>query len=459
MPILHISDGTTMVDLGAGLLQYAPETGADSQRHTITETCHSDFSGPNPATVLAQIDDLMRLLAQAHAYIIGGGSVPVYLEYQPDLSMPVERSLLVIEDWRTDCSIDVDDREALRSELAAYSVEVTVRWTRTEYRELAAEIEIPLLNSSIANKATGGVVVYNHDDATSGHDNYVEIAAADVDGELPVPMRLEITNTYATNKDLAVFVGLATYGAPATIPHILEAELGASGTVTVTDDATCSGTGGTGGIGQYAAITWTGSAEALIRKWSLTAAQVQACAGRYFRLLARFKTLPASGISIRAGMLLPSGTTPLAYSGLVNLNITDALQDLGMIRIPPWLPSESSIGAVDLGLYATKSGGGGLDLDFIALIPTDGYREIRAAVTGVAQNQVIVDDGIDDLVWLQASGGTKTGQLVSNGEPLLLQPNRLHRLYFMFLSDTSGAAEIARTHSIRAYYRPRRLTL
>ena len=85
---------------------------------------------------------------------------------------------------------------------ASGSLGVELVFTRPNYFD-SDEVLLPLSNST-QSRITNGIVLTNCDDTS--HDNYFEIDEDDISTELPAPLRLEITNLYATGtlKDLIV---------------------------------------------------------------------------------------------------------------------------------------------------------------------------------------------------------------------------------------------------------------
>jgi hypothetical protein len=450
---LQVTDGTVTVDLNgtnssgrAAFKDYVFRP-PEKDEEEITESARVRFWDTSLANVLTTIRKLETLLSQAEEWTKYRRGTRVYVKGRADSTSDLYRAL--ISSGRVEY-----DKEAFGAQLQAHTFWVDVEWTRGLW-EADTEIELALLNGSIGAKQTGGITIYNHDDADSGHDDWVAIDDADVTGVVPAPVRLELTDTYASDQTFTLYLAHSAYLNYANFLHVLEGESGTAGagvTGTPTANATCSG-------GNYMALSWAASSEITLVAWALTAAQIQACAGRWFRVLARFKTLPAASLTTRLAMSLPSALPLLSVSPERVLSTSDYLQDLGALRIPPWLPGESSCGALDLKLLATKTSGGSLDLDFLALLPADALRCLRTAgSTGAVNTDKVIDDGMLGLSYIQSAGGTKTAQLSTYGAPILLVPGRDQRLYVL-AANQSGGSEILRTHSVRAYFRPRRLTL
>src|SRR4030043_651883 len=106
------------------------------------------------------------------------------------------------------------------------SVIATIIVERKPYWDAKDEVQVPLTNGNGTNN-TSGLTVFNHDDgggASPNHpDNWVEIAATDVLGDLPGPTRLEVINTYATGRLFTLWIG-KNWTDPAHFSHIIGGE-------------------------------------------------------------------------------------------------------------------------------------------------------------------------------------------------------------------------------------------
>ncbi len=301
---LQISDGVTTVDLNganstgaAAFKDYTPKAKGQSTEPGITESARVRFRDTTVANVLAEMRVLELLLEQAQEYALTQRGVPVYLKFKSEGSETLYRSQILAGE------LDYD-KATLGYTWQVKSSPVLladVMWTRVPFWEADVEVQVSLLNGSVEAKTTNALVLYNHDDATAGHDCYAEIAAADVVGTLPANCRVQLTNTYATAVGMNYYLALGAYADVATLTHILEGESATLIGGANADEATCSGTGGTAGVGQYAGITGITAADVRAATWTIGAAQAIAMAGQFFQVFARFKTLPAGVILTLAG--------------------------------------------------------------------------------------------------------------------------------------------------------------
>jgi hypothetical protein len=317
---------------------------------------------------------------------------------------------------------------------------------RYSFWENNSEVQIPLDNDSIGDKTTNAVTIENRCDFN--HFNWVEIAAVDVVGTELAPLRLEITNTTASGRDGIVMIGLVNQGSPSSIPHVFEGEsaTGAS--------SQASATSSNSAFGRFTTTATFG------RKgvWALTAANARDLAGRYFRIIARFTNLPSANSYCYLSAHITGGTTEQTTTQITTLSVTNYLQELGVLRLPPWMTGESNPSAFDIGINLKSTGSNNVDLDFIALVPTDGFKAFTFVDSGPQNTDVFMVDDIQDYYYIQTSGGLKTANVSPYGTELLVWPGVKQRLYFWFQNATP-AFDIARTHTIKCFYRPRRSTI
>jgi len=466
--VLRVTNGTTTVNLTGGpitLAQYtprSPETTVEEATAWALEdggevfaVAHRNVAEPIELTIVdsttalvrAKVNALEMLLEEAAERQRRRIGSRVYVEFQPGASGDIYRSELLY--GRLELG-----NELLGMDWRAPGARALLSWKRRFYWE-GPQSELPLANGN--GSGTGGRTIHNHDDGGAGHDNYVAIDGDDVEGVLPAPIRLEITNTYnQSTRTWDVYVGQNIWSSPGSLDHIIEAEDRdyVAGSASPQSDGSCSG-------GYKQPSTWPVDAQTLLLRFDLSTALLGACAGNYFRLLARFPTdPPETGCFIQPKITFPSGTpiTVVAEGREIELN-DHTLQSLGVMQIPPWLPGETSLYPVDLCIYGRQAGGGTLVWDYIQLTPLDGWRALIPRGYGAEYQIRIVDDGIAGSIWTDGwSGSQKTGHYLGRGRPIHLWPGRDQRLYFL-AGNSNQNSEIARTHSIRAYYRPRRLTL
>lgn len=443
---LDLVYGSTTISLGNYLLDYSPsslslEEVLGNPDAVITEQIEV---GPLPT---ATIQAVQAAFAQAWLRKKKRIGDKVYLQLTPQ-GGSLQRTEI------TPGSLVKHNENVLGYEWIASAVTGFLTLTRRPWWE-RARAELQLDNGSAGGPATGGVTVYNHDDGGAGHDNWVSIAAAQVTGAIPAPVELQITNTHNVSpRAYNLHVAHNVLSDPANLTHILEAENASTvyGGGSTTVSAASSN-------GNYVAHTWASSAETVMFQWTLSTALLNACAGNRFRVLARFATDAPSGLKARLKVLFEVTTLWEGPQYLMNAGVGSFFQDLGVVRLPPALVGTGNQYPLYLNLYYEKSGGGTANLDFLALVPLDGYRKLEPRGYGIGYNVRLVDDMIENYLYTDgwATSG-KTPHYVGFGDPIMLWPGRDQRLYF-YADKSSGGTDIDQTFSVRAYLRPRLLTI
>lgn len=461
--ILRLVYGSTTVDLHDSTIhtiRYAPSAPdisaeeiariidggkiAKLKRMNVSERGEFIISGANAAAFQTSLQGVQKALSEAmeHQDVRGYQGVPTYVKYQPDGFAALYRSPL---HWGKD---DAGD-EILASAWGAYCRKVNLSWRRAYYWEADSETELPLTNAH--GSGTGGRTVYNHDD--SAHDNYVKIADTDVAGVLPSPIVLQLTNSYNNAAHAYdIWVGQYICRDTSTSPPslILEGESATGGSAIA--DASCSN-------GYYNQVS-VGESEAKLLYWSITNTLLRTDKRRHFLVLARFFDDP-SDFKLRLKTSFPSGATAdvITQTNLVTCG-SDRLQALGALQLPPWLSGYSSTKAsMNLELYGLKSGTGTLKLDFLYLLPIDHWRIYRPSTRGLLYTDILKDDPPGEQLYVSHQSGISgaSGIYTPLGEPLYAWPGRDQALFFLALND-SGASEIDRSFTVRAWHRPRRLS-
>lgn len=202
--------------------------------------------------------------------------------------------------------------------------------------------------------------------------------------------------------------------------------------------------------------------ETTLFTWSLTSAFLNACKGSFYKILARFCTTAPTNVRLR--LKLQYNLTTIWQSGQVAPDPTRSLliRDLFTLRLPPWLPGQTDLNAITMLLTGQQSTGSAInvDLDFLQITPLDGWRMLECLGYGIVQNNRLVDDGINGSFYIDdGAGANKIGILVGYGNPIVLYPGKKQRLYFLMHNWLGDSAEIARTASVKLFYRPRRRTL
>ena len=442
---INITDGTNTVDLSLGTdawnEEYAPQN-AGLSPDSVIETQTVMFIGGN-STVDANWQKLEKLFWQAWQWAQYRRGARVYIQVNLDGTNTWRSE---IYDGKVLATVDMVKYErALGQRYATITVQRANWWE-------GAEAQVPLTNGNGTNN-TAGLNVFNSNDGTGSSPNkknsYIAITGTDVAGDLPAATRLEMTNNYS-DRLYYLWIG-QNWTDPANFQPVLEAENAVG--------ATPTGSAYTSN-GNYVNLTIT-TTEADALNWTLNAAFLNACKGNYYKAILKILNVPSKLFKFRIKIVWNS--TILWQSGQIqpDNNLSLCVRDLVTFRLPPWLPSLSSLDGVSLILTAQSTlGTQNLWVDWLQLMPTDGWRYIVYVGYGLAVSKRLIDDGISGFLYQDdGAGATKIGNIVGYGNSIMLPPGKDQRLHFMMHSWQGNMAEIDRTLSVKLFYRPRRLTL
>lgn len=437
--VVSITDGTTTITFTAAngyqVEEYDPRTpdaenGGDVD--SIAETLQIYITGSSGSQVQTRQAALERLLGGVRNRAKSGVGPRVFLQLQLD-----------------------SDASTWRSELFAYALppkEQALRlWPNNvvslELSILRAPwwegtlVQLPLTNGNGSNN-TSGLTVYDHDDSTAGHDNYVQIAAADVAGTLPAPVKIELTNSTGSTQNYAgIWMANNAFSDPANFTHILEGESVVSGGSTGSNsDSSNSG---------YSTITVNTQA---VEQWTLSQALLQDAMGYDFHLMARFRSVNGT-VYLRPAVWDATGSYALWTGDEVQVTLmSDPIVDLGVIPLPPGGYS-TAYAAQRLYIAMRSASSVVVQVDFFAFFPASTFRRLRMLST-IANGVKITDDQPEKRGY-SLNGSVETPNVAPQGRDLLLYPNTLQRIYFLW-SLGGLTAPVDQTFTVKAWYRPRR---
>lgn len=336
--------------------------------------------------------------------------------------------------------------------------EVAVAITRRAYWEKDTEYEMPL--SIGGSYATGGRDIWNHDDGDAM--NWVAWEAQAVVGDLPAPMRVELTNTYVSAQEIQRLLMAVTHNTDDVgdfdANWVLEGEGNTYNPGTVVASATSSND-------FYITEQWTSTTWTQIAAWAFPnvtfargnpfRAVMRSILSGYDDLYARLRIHGGSG----DGEIWRSRTVKVGYS----FSAMDELTDFG--TVPPEvigsIAGTSGAFNVYLDVLRNEAGTHSFSIDHITFMPMDGgFRVVQSTsdVNGLGTDDTLKDDGIDRITYRETSGGDVGRQFATLGEYLTIQPQRGGRLTLLWqLGNKTALATI--TATVRLYYRPRRLSL
>lgn len=438
-PTVRLTDGSTTVTFNSGTWRgftYFPST-PDPDAETVTETIEAVLRG-TAAAVRSAVNDVEKLLDSARRRQERGVGARVWIEYQAVSGDGYYRSEVL------DGRVQWDMNPMLRRLSEATPVaRVGVHVTRRFYWE-GALTQIPLASSGTGGTpGTAPATAYNNDDANSAQTNWLSIAGTAVAGVLPSPLMLEIVQAEASPCDWKnIYIANIAHGTP-TMTRFVRGSQAVSG----------------------ATASWSGSSDPGTTRymWDLSDTLTGHLGGRYWRLLLVFSMLSASGVTVRPTVF---GKRGAAYSPLWEGDeaagplTRTSIWDLGAVPLPPG-GYDAAMTSVSLGLGIRCETGGSATLDFIQFTPTEWgeYRRIYQSPTfSLAQGEAVVDDGPEELLYLQGTGGGHQPYFRAFGPPVHVWPGRTQRLSVLFDEFDPGFVA-GSTFTARAWHRPRRLTV
>lgn len=438
---LAITDGTTTISLSGTSpvlgCTFFPQTSQyrNGEWQPVTEDAEVNLRG-TAAAIRSTVASIEMLLQAAIRRQETGVGDKVYVTFAP-LSETAYRS--EITDGRVVWSTDPGLR---RLGDTNPTVRIDVIWTRAPGWD--GDLTQISLSANGQAASTSARTITNN----PANGNWVQMAAAQVAGDMPTPVMLELTNTVGSSQAYRkLFVNVNAYSDPANLVHYLQGEAVISGG-TPTVDATCSG-------GNYLAIT--SSASPATYQWTLPAADMQRTKGRRARIVSR--TIRIQGAVYVQPQILDSAGAQVLWTGdeiaIANTSSDDTLQDLGVVPLPPG-GYGASYAAHRLGLVFR--GVSNVDLDVLQLTMVDSYRRFDLNSLSVANNAALVLDGVEGRNYISASS-VWTPLATSFGGPIMLQPNTLQRIHVLYEIAATAGVPITGTFGTKAYYRPRRLTV
>jgi hypothetical protein len=446
--LLRITDGVTTKNFASGdkmqLLSYKP--GVVSAFDQPVEDQFTVEFLDTPSNNRALLNTINSLFAQARNYETSQSGARVYLEFDPGKTGTYWRSLInngliELEDDTIGWQLDVGLR-------------LIIHVTREPFWE-GALTQIPLSNTSETDNISG-LTVTNSYDTTA--ENFVDIDNADVIGDLPAPIKIELEHS-KSGADAAknIYLFHNVYSNPATFDHILEGEDATGGTVTD------SGTDTTSSDDKYTTLAWATTTEALIAEWSLSSALMSAAAGGRFAVLARWRGIfPYSDMWIRL-KLLTANNNAMWTGELKLVNSTSELAFLDVMRLGPALTGLANIKAIKLRMYGyrNQSGTHSLPLDYLQLSPISGNAGMKQFVSiddGVAYQEKLVHDDVEKQLYRVDTSDKLIPEFSDYNGPILLVPNIDQRIYVNSV-DKDNEAKVDQTWKVKLWYRPRRSSL
>lgn len=150
------------------------------------------------------------------------------------------------------------------------------------------EVSLPLSNTS-GSGITNGLTIYNHDDASVGHDNWFDVNLLAIGNLLELPLRLELKNSTSGEPLADFWLGSMCLPGSGNLPNLVfEAENGVGGSVLA--DASASS-------GNYSRYDWSGSGWHSLASWTISSLDVTRMNAIGLLPLLRFLVLPVKQTS------------------------------------------------------------------------------------------------------------------------------------------------------------------
>lgn len=456
---LSLSGG---VATGVALLGYVPgrldriidQAESLEELTPVAERVRIMFVGLTLAQVRERINQIEQTFVDAEDWAEYRYGAPCYMLFRPISTDTLYRSPIV------GGQIDYDEA-LLRTGTITANVEAEVTIRRAFWWESTTLTEIPLSNRN--GSGTGGITIQNSTNtAQAGRDNYVEIAGASVTGSLRAPLQLWLNHNDGANpasQYANVWVNLErqTAGQAFQVP-VLEAEASTAAGTTV-GDSNCSG-------GQYRTASNGLTTEQILYRWTLSQALLRSMNNQFVDILASFRTAPTANTLLRAVIQYQSLSRlwegdPVRATGFNNV------VELGRVRLPPkTIGSEGSYSyaAIQLTIFGRPITAGTIttELDFVYLPARAGWRRYRPVGFYVGSGETLVDDQtLRELYVTQAfdTATSRGGHYVGNGR-LEVRPGVSQRIYIMRdFAVANPSYRVSSTARVRAFYRPRRVTI
>lgn len=438
---LTITDGTTTValsDASAGLQAYAPR-GARASDESVEEEAVVNFL--SKATGQTRINQVNKIFARARMRATTGVGPRCFVQFAYEGEGTTWRSELF------DGMIDVGD-ETLGVDPAGNNLFATIRWTRLPYWE-GALAQLPISNQSASNN-TSGLAINNHSVAGSA-SNYLTIAGANIAGDVPAPVRLEMVNTSGSAMAYLMY-GLLNGSQNWNYNACLQAESAYGSFSGGVNTAS-----GTSSNGTYLALNAPANSESGYISWQVANDILGLSDGKPVVPVLRFDGFAPTLEYIRA------------YIGGL---YTEYVQTVGTRKyavLPPLpFPPRTLNGAnnyathlLQVNFWNPNGASDAMRVDHFTLIPAgDGWREINSLEgnNNIANGDTLVDDGIELLTYSLISGNRLTTYSAAGKWPLLI-PGVDATISTFTAENGVGNANPSFTWTAKLYYRPRRRSI
>jgi hypothetical protein len=295
---------------------------------------------------------------------------------------------------------------------------------------------------------TTGIDISNHTDYHAIDGSSIYIKPTDLTSPLPSPLRVELENTYATDKLKDIFIGIyqhPTNDDEDTFFH--NAPDLSGGSLLMNLNAIND---------YYRRLTWSTTTWTALCSVTLTLDLVDELAGHSYRPF----------IHLLNSHVYPDLFLKFHFQrGIYTVYSSESIYadpDYDYLFFPPMpIPPnrvlrETLPHSLDLVLYAFKptTGTYTLDIDQLQLFPLDGAANFLGFFNMTQDDKFIYDAfrGLHNVRY--SAAGSETVSHVLQGAPLMAQPGVYNRLFFI-MANQNNTVDIARTANIKVSHRKR----
>lgn len=347
--------------------------------------------------------------------------------------------------WRSEIydGIAKSDTEVISDYALGGPVRYPVSWVHAPWWD-GPETQMLIANIHGTTNTTALTV---NGTTTSTQSSYFIIGGSALAGDMPSPVRLELTNTGANalgNVVIGQFRGslfLPSY-------NFLEGESVSSGGGSNVSDPNSSN-------GVFRRVTWSGTAKGLLFGWTVGNGLLSISDSAQLVPVIRFASYPpASDIYIRFRLFY--GTAPLDETPWQVLSTYTQMH----VGLPLRFPPQRVNGTYDnhtLYIEAQRISGGSttLELDFVQLFGTDSFERFTPASYQLAPGSTLVVDDIDNYLYTLSGSSRAANYARTTGQHFTVTPGEDSTFCVLAMRDTGGM-EIGQSFGVKAFYRPRR---
>ena len=313
----------------------------------------------------------------------------------------------------------------------------------------SAEVELPLTIPG-GSSQTGGTTLYNHEDLHTGHHGSAVVNTAVLDTNLPVSLRVELTNNYNAQALGNFSLGLLTSSVASYFPKLdFEAEAGSA--LTPIASSTDSG-------GAFVQPIWTGNDWTSLLSFPISDTDLAILNQTSLLPIIRFSTRPADA-SLQFRLRVSVNGSLHFLTGAAGLNRQGNQTSLPVMRLnQSALPGVELPSGLLLELQAISSevGSHTLALDSLRFLPQTGFAGFNA-LGGLPYGGKLIDQPGRDLAWSRVAAHEMQSHS-RFGTDFLIPAGSFGKL-FVIGEALSGLAEIERTFLLRVWGSKRRQIL